>query len=201
MLGRTPPSAAEGGRGEAKNHFHCSFLCLCGASHGRSSHLSFKLNKFAKVKDEDCQLLCTRVCCRFALALVLPGSLAGGPATTMRRKGSAYCSGYSGLCLALVPGLTFFFSVCREGSGSECVVGKEVGFLLLDGRKPSETALSCVGRHRVGEVSVSESSVASSQRPVHAGLAVTLLLALIWITKVYRRVCPHLLAGLFWGRM
>lgn len=48
--------------------------------------------------------------------------------------------------------------------------GKEVGFLLMEGEKPSETTLSCVGWCRVGKESVLERSVASSQRPAHAGL-------------------------------
>lgn len=117
------------GEGRLKTCFHCSFLCLCGTNHGRSSHLSFKWNNFAKVKDEECQLLCSGVCHWFALAWVVPGSLAGDPhypASTMQRSGSAYCSGVLDLCLALVLGLTFFPSLCRGEGGSERVVGRRL---------------------------------------------------------------------------
>lgn len=48
--------------------------------------------------------------------------------------------------------------------------GKEVGFLLVEGGKPSETTLRCVVWHRAGEGLVLERSVASSRRPAHAGL-------------------------------
>jgi len=158
---------------------HCSFLCLCGASHGRSFHVSFKWVNFAEVKDEDCQLLCTRVCRRFALAWVLPGSLAGDPCwteTTLRKKGSTHCSSYTDLCLALVLGLTVFSAFAREkvavnmqweggwfppGTGSYRVA------------VPSETALSCVGWRRAGRGSGScalEKSVASAWGPGSAGL-------------------------------
>lgn len=70
----TPASVAEDGRGEAK------ILQLPLPLWGKSSEITtFKWNNFAKVKDEDCQLLCTQVCPWFALAWMLPGSLAEDP--------------------------------------------------------------------------------------------------------------------------